>query len=207
MSSRSDERLNPQQRTTRGSARGAILLATIEIVADHGIDAVTHRRVAELAGVSPGSTTHHFSSRDELLREAFRSYLEHAERFVMAIDEELRASVSDPAERVRRFAIEIVRREFVEPGERFIRAEHELLLYAAGDAQVATHVRAWDARMVGHMAGDLEAAGWPRPVDTARTLINLIRGYELERLLDPTLEADVFQRRLDTVLARMPEAG
>jgi AcrR family transcriptional regulator len=189
-----------KRRTARGSARTAILSATLEIIANHGIDAVTHRRVAEQANVSPGSSSHHFSSRSDLLREAFRYYLQQADAFLLAIDEEIRASVSDPLERVRRFAMEIVRREFVHPGERFIRAEHEMLLFASTDSQLASEVRAWDTRVVGQVAGDLEAAGWPRAVETARTLLNLIRGYELERLLDPRLEVDEFRRRLDSIL-------
>ena len=191
-----------RRRTIRGSARNAILGATLEIIGSHGIDAVTHRRVAERAGVSPGSTTHHFSSREDLLREAFRFYLKTGDRLLAAIDEEARASVSDPEERVRRFATEIIRREFIEPGARFIRAEHEMLLFASADSQLASYVRAWEARWVASIAGDLEAAGWPQPVEAARTLMNLIRGYELERLLNPDSDAAEFRRRLDSVLTR-----
>jgi AcrR family transcriptional regulator len=193
-----------KQPPSRGSAREAILEATLKIIASHGIDAVTHRRVAEEAGVSPGSTTHHFASREELLREAFRFYLQHADRFLMAIDEELRVSVSNPLERARRFATEIIRREFIHPGEGLIRAEHEMLLFASTDSQLAAHVRAWDARWVGHVAGDLEAGGVPRAVETARTVMNLIRGYELERLLNPQLEDDEFERRLASILDSTP---
>jgi AcrR family transcriptional regulator len=191
-----------RRRTIRGSARNAILGATLEIIASHGIDAVTHRRVAERAGVSPGSTTHHFSSREDLLREAFRFYLKTGDRLLAAIDEETRASVADPEERVRRFATEIIRREFIEPGARFIRAEHEMLLFASADSQLASYVRAWEARWVASIAGDLEAAGWPQPVEAARTVMNLIRGYELERLLNPDSDAAEFRRRLDSVLTR-----
>ena len=194
--------MTAKQRPGRGYARTAILGATLEIIASDGIDAVTHRRVAEQAGVSPGSTTHHFSSREDLLREAFRFYLQMASRFMSALDEEIRASIPDPLERVRRFASEIIRREFENPGEQSIRAEHEMLLYASTDSQLASHVRDWDTRWVGHMAGDLEAAGWARPVETARTVINLIRGYELERLLNAQLEVGEFERRLDSFLTR-----
>jgi AcrR family transcriptional regulator len=198
--------MTPKKRTVRGSARNAILQAALEIIAKRGIDAVTHRCVAEQAGVSPGSTTHHFSSREDLLREAFRNYLQHADRFLLRIDEEIRASVSDPMERARRFATEIIRREFVDPGERLIRAEHEMLLYASTDRHLASDVRAWDTRWVAHMAGDLEAGGCLRPVETARTLLNLIRGYELERLLDPRLDVAAFQRRIDSVLPRAAQS-
>lgn len=194
--------MTAKQRPARGYARTAILGATLEIIASDGIDAVTHRRVAEQAGVSPGSTTHHFSSREDLLREAFRFYLQMASRFMSALDEEIQASIPDPLERVRRFASEIIRREFEHPGEQSVRAEHEMLLYASTDSQLASHVRDWDTRWVGHMAGDLEAAGWARPVETARTVINLIRGYELERLLNPQLEVGEFERRLDSFLTR-----
>jgi AcrR family transcriptional regulator len=195
-----------KERPARGFARQAILGATMEIIANQGIDAVTHRRVAELARVSPGSTTHHFASREDLLREAFRFYLEQADWFMAALGEEIAATVNDPLERVRRFAAEIVRREFVEPGEQYIRAEHEMLLFASTDGELAAHVRVWDARVVGQLAGDLEAAGWPRAVETARTLINLIRGYELERLLNPRLDVDEFERRVDALLTANRDA-
>jgi AcrR family transcriptional regulator len=194
--------MSATRRTIRGSARSAILGATLGIIASHGIDAVTHRRVAERAGVSPGSTTHHFASREELLREAFRFYLAHGDRLLTTIEAENRASVTDPLERVRRFATEIIHREFIEPGAGFIRAEHEMLLFASTDSELASHVRAWEARWVASMASDFEAAGWPQPVEAARTLINLIRGYELERLLDPQADAAEFGRRLDSILTR-----
>jgi AcrR family transcriptional regulator len=190
------------RRTIRGHARRAILGATLEIIASHGIDAVTHRRVAERAGVSPGSTTHHFASREELLREAFRFYLAYGDRLLTAIDAENRAAVADPLERVRRFATETIRREFIEPGARYIRAEHEMLLFASTDSELASYVRVWEARWVASLASDLEAAGWTQPFEAARTLINLIRGYELERLLDPQRDAAEFRRRLDSVLNR-----
>ena len=194
--------MNTIKRRARGHARTAILAATLEIIASDGIDAVTHRRVAEIAGVSPGSTTHHFTSREDLIRETFRFYLQMASEFMSAIDEEVRASIADPLERVRRFATEIIKREFEHPGEENIRAEHEMLLYASTDPELAIHVRDWEATWVGHFAGDLEAAGWTRPVETARTVINLIRGYEIERLLNPQLGVDDFERRLEALLTR-----
>jgi TetR/AcrR family transcriptional regulator, regulator of biofilm formation and stress response len=52
--------------------RGAIVAATVRIVARDGVGAVTHRRVAELAGVSLSSTTWHFSSKEEILEAALR---------------------------------------------------------------------------------------------------------------------------------------
>jgi TetR/AcrR family transcriptional regulator, regulator of biofilm formation and stress response len=186
----------------RGSARKAILAATVEVIALEGIDAVTHRRVAERAGVSPGSTTHHFDSREDLLRNAFRFYMEQANRMLEELDRQLRTSAAEPVERVEAFLGEVVRREFGD--ERLVRAEYEMLLFASTDEELGSHVRAWEARWIGSIAGDLEAGGRPRAVETARALLNLLRGYELERLLDPRLGADELRRRLRLVLA--PEA-
>jgi DNA-binding transcriptional regulator YbjK len=52
--------------------RSAIVAATVRIVARDGVGAVTHRRVAELAGVSLSSTTWHFASKDDILIAALR---------------------------------------------------------------------------------------------------------------------------------------
>ncbi|MHC4910387.1 MAG: TetR/AcrR family transcriptional regulator [Planctomycetota bacterium] len=64
---------------SRSDERRLLLLeTTLRLVAVGGVDAVTHRRVAQAAGVPLGSTTYYFDSREHLLREAFRHYLEQA---------------------------------------------------------------------------------------------------------------------------------
>jgi TetR/AcrR family transcriptional regulator, regulator of biofilm formation and stress response len=55
----------------RGAARrDALLDAVLRIVADEGVDAVTHRRVAEVAGLPLASTTYWFDSKEHLLTAA-----------------------------------------------------------------------------------------------------------------------------------------
>jgi len=65
---------NPQTSTSprpRGAARReALLEAVLRIVADVGADAVTHRRVAEVAGLPLASTTYWFESKEHLLTAA-----------------------------------------------------------------------------------------------------------------------------------------
>lgn len=51
--------------------REKIIQATLEAVKLYGIHAVTHRKIATLAGVPLGSMTYYFSGIDELLLEAF----------------------------------------------------------------------------------------------------------------------------------------
>lgn len=55
-------------RVARGMARRrAIAEAVVDVVAAHGLRGLTHRRVAEVAGVPLGSTTYHFATLDDLI--------------------------------------------------------------------------------------------------------------------------------------------
>lgn len=57
----------PQQRSVE--RRGAILTAARILLTAEGMKAVSHRRVAEAAGVPIGSVGYYFSSREELLAQ------------------------------------------------------------------------------------------------------------------------------------------
>ena len=54
--------------------RDKIITATLEAVKEHGIHAVTHRKIAAIAGVPLGSLTYYFSGIDELLTEALSQF-------------------------------------------------------------------------------------------------------------------------------------
>lgn len=47
-------------------------LAALDIVAERGVEGLTHRAVAQKAGVPLGSTTYHFKALDDLLAAAIR---------------------------------------------------------------------------------------------------------------------------------------
>lgn len=61
-------------RRPRGPAdpgrRDRIVSAVLDLVAEHGMAGVSHRKVARAAGVPLGSTTYYFDSLDELLAGA-----------------------------------------------------------------------------------------------------------------------------------------
>ncbi len=64
----------------RGVARRiALLEATLELLGEIGADALTHRRVAEHAGLPLASTTYWFDSKEHLLTEALRYAAERDE--------------------------------------------------------------------------------------------------------------------------------
>ncbi|MGK0721576.1 TetR/AcrR family transcriptional regulator [Leucobacter sp. W1478] len=102
---------------TDPSGREALLRATIVVVANGGLRALTYRAVAAEAGVSHGLVRHHFGSRDRLVAEAMD----------FAISESLRRSnMLDPIETVADFARGI---ETLSERESEIQAfQYELLL-------------------------------------------------------------------------------
>jgi AcrR family transcriptional regulator len=64
-----------------------LLEATMRVVGRLGLSQLTNRIVAEEAGVTHGLVRHYFSSRDELLREAFRLAVRRStERKVLETD-------------------------------------------------------------------------------------------------------------------------
>jgi DNA-binding transcriptional regulator YbjK len=59
------------QRRSKGERRREELLqATLRLIGARGADAVTHRAVAEEAGVPLSATTYYFASKEELLEQA-----------------------------------------------------------------------------------------------------------------------------------------
>jgi len=53
-----------------------ILDAALEVIAEHGLHRASHRRIAEAAGVSPGSLTYYYSGIDDIYAHAFRRLTE-----------------------------------------------------------------------------------------------------------------------------------
>jgi AcrR family transcriptional regulator len=86
-------------------ARERMLRATLKLIADGGVAAVTNRRVAGAAGVSLGSLTYHFTSQAQLLRESLLLYVEEEtarrERIALELASE-KPGVEQVAEAVER---------------------------------------------------------------------------------------------------------
>ncbi|MEU2869166.1 TetR family transcriptional regulator [Streptomyces olivoreticuli] len=59
-------RRDPQRRIKE------IAAATEKVIAERGIEGLTHRAVAEVAGVPLGATTYHFATKDDLITAALQ---------------------------------------------------------------------------------------------------------------------------------------
>ena len=79
------------QASAGAQTRAAILAATIDVIARHSLSGTTVERVAEAAGVAPGTVILHFKRKEALLIEV----LEHLAR---EFDETRRAAIATAAD-------------------------------------------------------------------------------------------------------------
>ncbi len=164
----------PQQ--ARGEERRELILrAALAVIGRRGIGAVTHRSVAEEAGVPLGSLTYWFASKDDLLREALLRFVaEEAARL-----ERVGAMLTDdltPEEIAERFADVLAAGEDEEQ-----LAQFELYVEAARNPALreaaAECFRAYER--VTALA--LRAAGVADAEQTAAVFVSLADGLGLRR--------------------------
>jgi TetR/AcrR family transcriptional regulator, regulator of biofilm formation and stress response len=82
----------PAQRRTPSDRRQRVIDGAIEAIAVYGVEGLTHRRVAQVAGVSLRSTTYYFATLEDLLEEAMR---ELAGRDIAALRERFAGRSAD----------------------------------------------------------------------------------------------------------------
>lgn len=158
--------------------RARILHATLRVIAEEGVGAVSNRRVAAEAGVALGSLTYHFPSQTTLLRESLMLHVAEEVARLEEVEAELRAAhatAADVAAEVER----IVRRsaDKVEPI-----AELELHLQAARDPELREASRRCFAAYEDFAAAALEALGVPDPARHAPAIVALLSGLAVRRL-------------------------
>ncbi len=164
------------------------------MIAAAGIDSVTHRKVAEAAEIPLGSTTYYFDSREHLIRETFDHYIGMAK----ALQESIGSKPINGLGDVVNYLVELTNREFED--EALLLAEYEMTLFAARDSQVADLLHEWDSAMIANISKALKTLGAKRPLDAARTVLHLIRGYQLDRLTRHTPDPGNLRRRIRDVL-------
>ncbi|GAA2357934.1 TetR family transcriptional regulator [Saccharopolyspora halophila] len=89
-------------RASHGSDRpGRIARAAIAVIGEEGVDALTHRKVAAMAGVPLGATTYYFASLDDLatvaIEEAARCSVRNLQEWArnLAADADLAVALAD----------------------------------------------------------------------------------------------------------------
>lgn len=175
--------------------RDLILVATLEAIGTGGIDCVTHRHIAEIAGVAVGSVGYHFDTRDTLIREAFRYYVDGISETSLAVGDNL----SNPTRKgLLDGLIAVSERDLDRP--EFLRAEYEMLVYAGRDPELARDIASWHTALEARLASALEALGVDKPMQAARMIRDLMRGIEIERLIRPANSKARLRDQLSLVL-------
>ncbi|MFI0354090.1 TetR/AcrR family transcriptional regulator [Actinomadura sp. 9N407] len=158
--------------------RDRILQATLRLIGEQGIGAVTNRAVAKAAGVSLGSLTYHFPSQSDLLRESLQTFVDTEIARVTEHVAGLRDTVPAPDEAADEAEKAII--AFAYGPEQI--ANLELHLHAARDPAVrATSVQSVEAydRLA---ATILAALGIPDAERHAPAIVAMLYGLALRRL-------------------------
>jgi DNA-binding transcriptional regulator YbjK len=158
--------------------RQRILHATLRLIGEHGLGAVSNRQVAAAAGVALGSLTYHFPSQVQLLRESLLLHVAEEVERLDGIAAELRGSKHSVAE-VAAEVEDVVRRsaDSFEPI-----AELELHLQAARDPELQEASARCFAAYEDFAAAALEALGVPEAARHARAVVALMTGLAVRRL-------------------------
>ncbi|MFF9311443.1 TetR/AcrR family transcriptional regulator [Streptomyces sp. NPDC014748] len=163
--------------------RERIIGAALDLIAEEGLAAVSHRKVAARAGVPLGSMTYHFDGIDQLLREAFGRFTDH----IVAVFDAHLGAAAGPGE--ARAAVAGLVHALSEGDPRDLVLTQELYTLAARRPAYRELTQEWTRRSRTHLEKHFDP-------DTARLLDALIEGLTLHRALtgDPhdralTLEA------------------
>jgi TetR/AcrR family transcriptional regulator, regulator of biofilm formation and stress response len=173
-----DSNRNPRP---RGAARReALLEAVLRIVAEVGADAVTHRRVAEMAGLPLASTTYWFDSKEHLLTAALEFA---ADRDVVRLHT-LAAELAGDAGTVEAIVTAIVEPldDGLQASRGSLMATYALLLEAARRPALRAVARRWTDAYMETIGGLLERAGSLRPREDAQLLLGAADGLLIEQL-------------------------
>lgn len=163
---------------TLGGTRERILRCTLRLIGEHGIGAVSNRRIAAESDVALGSLTYHFPNQTQLLREALLLYVHDEVRRLEAIAAELRASRPNAAE----VAAEVERIVARSASRLEEIAELELHLQASRDPALQEASQRCFAAYELLAATALDALGVPKPQRHARTVVAVMCGLGVRRL-------------------------
>jgi TetR/AcrR family transcriptional regulator, regulator of biofilm formation and stress response len=182
----------PTRKTTRkdprprGAARReALLEAVLKIVAEVGADAVTHRRVAEVADLPLASTTYWFESKEQLLTAALELA---AQRDIARLQEFIVEPLDDSAD-----PLELAVAAILEPLDESLQASrgsllatYALLLEAARRPSLRAVTRDWTEAYLKLLSRLFKAAGSDDPRADAELLLAAADGLLIYQLAQGT---------------------
>jgi TetR/AcrR family transcriptional regulator, regulator of biofilm formation and stress response len=176
-----------------------MITVAIRIIGEEGIDALTHRRLAEQAEVPLGSTTYWFESRDEILTQALTHF---AADESAALEQQFAAlEVATVGQLIDVLVDHLAIQDSADRWR--VVAQYALFQEASRNPVLRDAVRAWTDQWVKHLAEQLIHAGVDDAERRARVLVPLLDGLLVNQLADPTdrFGHDVVRPALQAVTA------
>lgn len=186
------------RRNARGEAKlRDILDAALRVVGERGVSGVTHRAVGNAAGISSGLVTYYFASVDELLEATLRAFVDEESDRLRAATKTL--ADADPEADHASIVGAVLQALGTDPAYQI--AQFELYLEAARRPALRDAARACIAAYGELAEQTFVQLGSPRASEGARTLVALLDGLALHRLLSSDDDAFVLELALPAILA------
>ncbi len=180
-----------RHRASGRARREALIDAAVEVAAERGMGAVTHRSVTERAGVPLATASYFFASIDELAAEAMHLFVTARTAELEALAAE-RAAQGDPPDEI---AETLARASGAERTKTL--AQFEAYLHAAREPSFRPAVADALAAFDQFVTGVLRAAGGADPEGHAASFVAVADGLALRRLaLGRPPDPDELQRAL-----------
>ena len=176
-----------------------ILMATLETIADQGVDAVTHRSVGRQAGLSNGVVSYHFPTRDSLILKSFEYYFGSFEDLLTKAG--WKSDEKMTTRRIIDILTAVIAEELVSAKTTLV--EQELILIAARKPELAALYREWEKIGLEIFAAGLKQSGFEKPMRIAKIIVNVIRGFLLESLTDFSLTKMHFKERISVLITSL----
>lgn len=196
----------PRRRPQDNERRLLLLQTTLRLIADEGIDAVSHRSVAERAGVPLGSTTYWFASRQEMLRQALEYF---ARLEIKSLRERLAPVLGKRLSRKRlvdEFTL-VLLPQLEKDGRWRTVAQYALLQEGARQPELEPVCREWSEAWDEVLSEVFVSLGAAKPELEAHMFLAMLDGLLLGQLAapDPDVEHTLIRPALEAWFARVPE--
>lgn len=167
------------QRRSR-SRRELLLRAAVELLADGGPRAVTHRAVAARAGVPQASTTYYFESIGQLTDEALRLHLTERKSELHSMIASATGKGGSTEQIARQLAESLITRS-----REIAIAQFEVYMQAGRNPELRTHVEETLGAFEQLAESVLAFLGAREPERAAPVFVALIDGFLLHRVARP----------------------
>lgn len=170
----------PEHRASTLERRDALLAAAMEVVAERGVGATTHRLIAARAGLPLSTTSYFFDSIDDLLLEALRSFAARSIARLEAATATMIEQRLTPEQAIDAFVellLAVPEPELVAQFEAYVEASRRPELRA----DVVAVLEAFETPVRTALA----AAGVARADAAASAFVALVDGFALHRVVRP----------------------